>query len=270
MICLTADVHHSSLGGLDQKFLDVTEAQAVLEYSKIAEDWGVNTTIFITGKTVEEDEDSLKKIMEKPNVEVGGHTYYAFKPNWLYNGVFDRLLGRPCGPSFYQDYEIKKTINIFKDRLCVEINSWRNHSYRKDENTYDLLSKNGIKIVFDERNPELTQPKKIGVETGDIISVPINVIPDHSHLYHGGRTVEYVRKKVKRGWRDPFGSESYSIKEFYQIIKKQIRNIENKNGIAVLLLHPACMKIADDFETFEKICEFLGDYETVNAKDLAG
>lgn len=265
---MTGDVHHMSMETKEQEYLDSSEAEIALEYAEIAQEFDVKVTFFVTGKTVMEEEKAIRNLNRLENVEVGGHNYYAFKPKWLYNGLFDKLLGLSCGPSFFQDYEINKTVEAFEKRINLKIISWRNHSYRQDKNTYKLLAKNGIKVVSDERGEGLLEPRKVDFGTGSITSLPINVLPDHSHLLHANKDAEYVERRIEQGWGDPFTHQYYDKNEYLKIVKKSVRNIESSNGIATLLLHPSCMKVVDNFETFREICKFLSDWSTVKVKEL--
>jgi hypothetical protein len=262
MICLTGDIHHMSLRSDDQQYLTGSEVEAAIEYASIAKDFGVKATFFATGKSVVEEKENFRVLLRYPNVEIGGHTYYAFKPKWLYSGIFNRLICLSNGPAFYQNYEIKKTIRAFQDSLGINIVSWRNHAYRHDQNTYKLLGQNGIKFVSDEVEPDKIYP----YNKDKIISVPINVMPDHDHIYHANLTPESTKNWALN--RDKFLPELYPIEEWLLIIKKQISNITKSKGTATLLVHPTCMKIADGFRIFENLCKFISSYESGFMRDL--
>jgi len=56
MICLTGDVHHSSLGTNDQCYLSGgTEVRIAARYARLAEAHGVKLTFYVTGKTLVEE-----------------------------------------------------------------------------------------------------------------------------------------------------------------------------------------------------------------------
>lgn len=95
-------------------------------------------------------------------------------------------------------------------------------------------------------------------------------MPDHEHIYHGGRTKKHVKNLIDNGWTDAFTSKSFEIKKYFSIIKKQIMDIEKQKGIATLLLHPSCMKVCDDFRQFEKLCQWINNnnIKTIWCKDL--
>ena len=60
-----------------------------------------------------------------------------------------------------------------------------------------------------------------------IFNFPINVMPDHEHLYHAERTPEYVKWFIKRyGWRDDYGSDSYHVEEWTVRVVEELRQHE--------------------------------------------
>ena len=263
MICLTGDIHHMSLKTNDQKYLNISEVEAAIEYASIAKDFGIKATFFATGKSVGEERSNFKSLLEYPNIELGGHNYYAFRPKWLYNGVFNRMIGLSNGPVFYQNYEVKKTIRIFKKLLGIKIISWRNHAYRHDRNTYRLLFENGIRFVSDEVDPIKLKPYR---RYEGIYSVPINVLPDHDHIYHPDLTPE-----TTKNWslaRDKFSPTFYNIDDWFEIIKGQITAVMKMDGIATVLVHPACMKIVDNFKIFKQLCRLICQYKTMFMRKL--
>lgn len=262
MVCLTGDVHHMRLQNDDQKYLDNTEVETAIEYARIAARAGIKITLFVTGKAVHEEPRKVKRLAEMENVELGGHTYWAFRPKWLYNGLFSRVLGISNGPAFFQNYEIRKTIRIFNRLLGVNIVSWRDHAYRQDKNTYHLLAQNGIRFVSDEVRPDALTPST----KGGLVLVPLNVVPDHDHIYHGDITPETTRNWTLN--RDKFPPTLYSVEEWLEIVKRQVKYIVGEGGVATILAHPACMKIADGFKVFEGLCRFLSTCDPVFVKDL--
>jgi len=257
-IILTGDVHHMSLKTDDQRYINSTEAELALEAAQIALKYDVKVTYFITGRTVMEEPDVIRTIAKMPNTELGGHTYYAFKPKWLYNLIFNRLVGLSNGVSVYQNWEIKKTMNVFAKKLDVQIESWRDHAYRHDRNTFSLLYKNGISIVSDEVDPNQFFP--VWLDNG-IISLPVNIMPDHDHVYHGNLTPENT-KNYSLG-RSQFPSKLYQPCQWFELIQQQIQKVAGKEGIAILLIHPACVYLMDEFEIYEELCKLLGNFETL-------
>jgi hypothetical protein len=261
IVCLTGDVHHMTMHGKDQKHLNCTELESAVEYANIAKSYGIKSTLFLTGKSVMEECNNASDLVLNNFVEVGGHTYSAFKPLLIYR-LSHVLLNRKNGPYFFQNYQVKKTIKIFKNLLNISIDSWRDHGYREDKNTKGILVKNGIKFISNDVNYNATTPLK----SNGIISVAINTFPDHDYIFHGDYLNEQCcyQSEKKPGDLD----RRVEIEEWLDNVKNQVELITNNGGCATLLVHPACMKITDNFKTFEKLCGFLQDYRCVTISEL--
>lgn len=265
-IVLTGDIHHNSLRTQDQRFLTISEPQTALEYADIARQHGIKVTLFASGKAVKEEPDVFNSLASMENVELGGHNYYCFKPKLFY-AASRRLFGLSNGLRLFQDWEIKKTKQIFKNMIGVDIISWRDHGYRTDKNTLKLLEQNGIKLVSNDVGPNFANPFPLN---SNLMSLPVNVLPDHDHLIHGSvvkkasncnSTVatELKRSKFKHGIYDTLNWE--------QMVKKQTGAMIEQNCIATLLVHPCCMKILDNFSVFRKLCGFFNSFCSLFAKD---
>lgn len=263
-VCLTGDVHHMSLHTGDQRYLRGTEVDAAIEYARIAEENSLRVTLFVTGKAAREERE-VRTLAARANVELGGHTYSAFTPKLLYNGVFRRVLRRANGPVLYQDLEIKKTVRAFKNQLGTRITSWRDHAYRHDRNTYALLAANGIRFVSDEVDPSELGPRR--TRHAPLVSVPINILPDHDHVYHADITPDTPIAGEKR--RDRFPPWRHEVEEWLDIVKEQVAGIVTEGGVATILVHPACMEIADGFASLAALCRFLSSYPSAFIRDLA-
>lgn len=264
MVALTADVHHMSLQTKDQKYLEETEPRITETYADIAGRNGVKVTLFVTGKALEEEPKVFQRLARKNHIELGGHNYYAFKPRWLYNWIFYRAYGLWNGPAAFQNWEIRSTIKQFQQTTGVRIRAWRDHAYRHDKNTYRLLADNGIKVVSDEVGPETPGPY---LHEEGIVSLPVNVMPDSDHMYHG-----YFTPKTTEDWslrRSEFPPDMMWPEEWLERVKSQIESIVKQGGTASLLVHPAPMKISDDFETFNKLCSFLSQFESEHVTEVA-
>jgi len=266
LICLTGDVHHMSMRSTDQGHLKGTEVDASLRYMEIAESFGVKATLFVTGKCVREETDSLVKLSENKALEIGGHNYNAFRPLLPYqaSGV---LLKRKNGPAFVQKRDIAKTVRIIHDKLGVKITSWRDHGYRHDRNTPKLLKACGIENFSDVRSSEDMAPYK---DEG-LNHFPINVLPDHDHIFHGS----YQEGPVVTSGRKPkslliYGAGRMDADDWLETVRRQVEKIEDKGGVATLLVHPACMEICEDFMYFKKLCGFLSGYKTIKMGDAGG
>lgn len=277
MICLTGDVHHDlkfKPGGY-QLYLDGSESKVAIKYLEITEKYDLKVTLFITGKSFVENMRDIEKLLDFDNLEIGGHTWSAFRPVWLHR-TFKLIIGSIYGPKFYQQIDIKKTLSIIQEKKGRKPTSWRTHSYASNNTTLKILENEGVKIISDDVDKRKIKPFFV---SNNLLSLPINVMPDHEHLYFKsrGRTKSAVEKEIKRkGKQDKkafgyFTTQSFTITEYYEIIKKQIENIEEKKGIATLLLHPHVMKLTDNFETFEKLCKWINnkEYETIWCKEVS-
>ena len=249
------------MSGNDQKYLKGTELDASIEYVNIAQSYGIKTTLFLTGKSVLEEPEVARSLASNPFVELGGHTYAAFKPLFFYK-LSQVLLNRRNGPYFFQNHQVKKTVQIFKEILNVSIWSWRDHGYREDQNTKKILVRNKIKFISNE-----VDFKALGESIiGGMVSFPVNTLPDHDYIFHGD-----LSNSNNGCYADVKYSESgkrMEACEWLEVVKEQVRLITKKGGCATLLVHPACMKITDDFEVFKKLCDFLQDYNCMTLKEL--
>jgi len=258
MICLTSDIHHHSLKYEEKKYMSDTSLRLGLKYAKIAKDYGLKVSFFITGITFEEEGSDVQELLKKENIEIGGHTFSALRFKGIAK-IVQSLTRKPYNIGYYQKKDIVETIKTIKESTGKKIKIWRTHSYASDDNTLELLGKNGIKVISDERAKEKLCPYYL--EKYGLYSLPINVIPDHPHLFHGKRTEGHVRNLKWKG--DSFGKESYYAPEWLEIVKNQVRNIASKGGIATLAVHPQCMDVVDDFKTFKKLCQFLSNYKSI-------
>lgn len=235
MICLTGDVHHV-MGPKNSVEIEATE-----QYHSITQKYGIKVTFFVTGKTFVKHSEIVKKFLESDNLEIGGHTWSAFRPKLLH-AAFKKITGSVYGPSFYQERDIKKTLEIIKKKTGIQPLAWRTHCYDSDDKTLKILEKYGIRVVSDEVNMSKLSPTRI---SDSLVSLPINVIPDDIYLINA----------------------SYPKEKYYEMVISQIEKIESENKIATLQLHPIHMKSIDNFELFEKLCKFISKYNTIWVSD---
>jgi len=265
MIFLTGDIHQNPhQASMDQPYTEMTEMECGLEYAKIAAEFGVKVTLFITGKAVIREYKILKKILVLGNTECGGHTFDARETKkWVY--FFSRrFFGFSMGPRVFQSVDIDKTIKAFKEKLDIDICSWRSHAYRYDRNTTDLLKSKGIRYISSDVEPEMFYP----VKEDNVYKVFINVLPDHDHMIHGYYTEKVLRNQILSFNR--FSNRHvYSPSEWLDVVKEQIQSIVDNKCIAVILAHPICQKIADDFNTFRKLCSFLTGFKTLHISETS-
>lgn len=275
MICLTGDIHHSSLGTNDQRYVDYpqdSEVKIAARFTRLVQRYGLKATFYVTGKTLEEEWEDFRSIAEAKDVEIGGHTYDGLPVNGItklwyrVRDIRPPSHGYRHGSRRKQKRDIKRTVKIIKEKTGCDVVSWRSHGLVYDRNTYSLLAECGIRLISDEISNTTTAPEKT---PEGLLSHPMNVITDHDHLLHAHRDHEFVEKAKQRGYGvDCFGCESYAIDEWGEIVKQQVARIQQSGGVATILMHPVCQFLADGFQTAETLLEFFSKYETVWARDL--
>lgn len=261
MICLTGDVHHSALRSNDLPYCKSTEIDAAWEYSRIANNFGLKVTLFCTGLCAKEAPELLKRLAKMNNVEIGGHNYFAFKPRMPFK-LYYRLRGLKNGPYLFQAWEVRRTRRVLKEVTGSEIISWRDHGYRQDRNTRKILTTNGVRYCSDSLSNDRGQPKW----NDGVIDVPINTIPDHDYVYHGGRQPGSFDEEPLRN--SVFKTGAMAPADWLEKVKGQIIRIEEYGGVATILAHPACMEVMDDFKTFRKLCSFLSKFHSVKMNEI--
>ena len=231
-VCITGDVHH------DLGFNVVPDIEAAKGYIKSIQKFNSKATLFVTGKCIDENRHFWERI--PPEIELGAHTYSAWSPmifrkklvHWLYDKVF----GTEYGPYLYQYYDIWRTVKSF-EKINMKPVCWRTHGYASNEDTKKILAKFGFKIISDE----IAEGVKIAIVKGNLISVPINAHNDDD-----------IPKFFIEG-------EEGKMREEGEKVKHSIFNLVEQNRDIVTQLHPICMKILDNFETFETILKTLHD-----------
>lgn len=257
-VCVTGDVHHQSLNTRDQVHLDGTELEAAIQYARIARSYDLPVTLFVTGKAAAEEPERVERLAEMDGVEVGGHDYFAF--GTPIHKLFRGVTGSWNGPRRFQAWEVERAIDVLEARGAT-VRSWRDHAYRHDANTADILSSRGITHFSDAVEPEGTTRTE-----GELTVVPINTPPDHEHVYHAFRTPEFVASSDFEG---PFGSESVTPEEWVEWVWDRIVANDTAGRVSTVLAHPACMKLADGFGVFEGLCQWLDtEYDVVPMRDL--
>lgn len=264
MICLTGDIHHNSLQTGNQKACDIREIQVARLFLKLLEERNIAVTFFISGKSFEEEWEDLRPLVNHPLVSVQGHNWSCFTPT-LFHRISKKIIGSYNGPAWYEARDVKKTANIIFEKTGKHITCWRNHMYMHGSNTNRVLSTAGIHHCSDE-------VKQFGVpyrDPFDLIHVPINVIPDHEHLYHAERTREWVEKWRKRyNWSDDFGPESYTVDEWKQIVLSNLEANEKREILSTLIIHPITMYLCDQFESCKEILDFIAQRKTLHMDQI--
>jgi hypothetical protein len=236
------------------KYSDKSELQITQLFLKLLEKYNVKATMFLTGKCFTEEWKDAEPLCSHPLIEIGGHNYFCFKPARLHD--FWSLFFRDyTGPYWYQYYDIKKTITSIFAKTGKKIESWRNHMLWHGPNTEKILSTLNLKICADAVKASADGPQW---HKDGIYNFPINIIPDYDHLYHADRTEESVRGYA---WGDDFGSESYYIDQWSDIVLQQLQEKADRKATVNMLIHPVTMYLCDKFHNVERILKFVGSKE---------
>lgn len=152
-----------------------------------------------------------------------------------------------------------RTIRTARRYSGRRIRLWRNHIYKHGPNSDAILSRHGIVACSDIVAPHATGPK---VGRGGLLHVPINVIPDHQHLFHAERTREWVAWFQRRyQWRDGFGRDSYSIEEWTELVLSPAAENEASGATSTILIHPITLCLCDRFRQLHRIIDLLSRYD---------
>ncbi len=260
MICLTGDLHHASLETGNQRHADRSEIQIAADFTRRLERAGVKATFFVSGKAFVEESADLASIVRSPAIELGGHNWNCFQPQLLHR-IWKKVGGSYNGPEWFQLRDALKTIETIREHTGVRIRSWRNHMYMHGPHTERALSAAGIELCSDGVNRSGRGP--VWHRDG-IWNFPLNVMPDHEHIYHAERTPEWVDAWVKRyGWSDDFGPESYTIDRWVELVLGQLQRREARGVVSNLIIHPITMYLADRFAGMDRILDYLSTRRTV-------
>jgi len=231
-VCITGDVHH------DLGFNIVLDIEAAREYIKIVQKFNSKATLFVTGLCIAKNRQFWETI--PPEIELGGHTYSAWSPKIfrkkIVHGFYEMVFGTEYGPYLYQYYDILRTVKSF-EKINVRPVCWRTHAYAGNENTKKILPKFGFNIISDK----IAEGEKIVIAKGNLISVPINTHNDDD-----------IPKFFVEG-------EKGEMKKEGEKVKNSIFNLIEQKWDIVAQLHPICMKVLDNFESFETILKTLRD-----------
>jgi hypothetical protein len=265
MICITGDIHNTSDGFKEQAYSEYSEMELALKYAEIAKKYDLKVTLFITGKSLQQEKDLSKKLSDFRNVELGGHTYNGLQPQRLHER-FERYFGTYYGPYCIQMLDILITKYMLKKRTGVKTMSWRTHAYRSDFRTKKILLKMGTRVISDEVDRTALNPY---VNNYGLVSLPINTCPDHEHIHHGYRTEDFVKNTVQAtwDWKDSFGAESYKIDQWGDMVLEGAATIVERGGVATIMAHPLCMEVGDSMVTFDRLCSVLSTYKSFFARE---
>jgi len=251
MIILTGDVH-CKLGNWEEKKIG-SEVLVAEKYLQILKKYKVACTLFVNGRCLEDEKQSVRKLLGY-DVEFGGHTYDNFSGmNVFKSYIYRKLYGCIYGPAFYQKRDIKKTRKAF-EKLGLKMLSWRTHAFGSNDETFKILAKEGVKYVSDlfGQKPFFKQ----------LIHIPINIPVDQNTIAYGLLRPEN---------RDPFAScvkARIKPEEWFDILKKRVKENERRGKVSIMLIHPATMACLDNFKLFEKIAKFLSKYKSIKVSEF--
>lgn len=266
MICLSADIHHSSLKTGNQQHSDLPEAVTAVRFAGLLREYGVKATYFISGKTFAEEGELIAPLAQESLIEIGGHNWDCFGPE-LWHRFWNKATGSYNGPAWYQRRDAEKTIAIIQAHTGQRIVSWRNHMYMHGPQTENVLASCGIRICSDGVRRLSTGPER---HPSGLLNFPLNIIPDHEHLYHAERTPEWVEHWVKRyRWSDDFGSESYDIETWTELVLEQLRANEARGVISNLILHPITMYLCDEFRSARRLLAYIAERRQFWMREVA-
>ncbi len=265
MICLTGDIHHQSLRTGNQLASDQSEADLAVDAMEIALEQDVRLTYFLTGRLVSEDPRTCARFADQSAVEIGGHNYWCFEPKILHR-IWNKLTGDYGGPRMWQKFDTEQTIGVINRHLGREVRSWRNHMYMHGPQIDEVLKDAGVEICSDGVERDCIAPR---MHSSGLWHMPINVIPDHEHLYHAERTPKWVAAWVRRyNWSDDFGSESYFVDEWADRVIRGVEENEARGAHSMIIIHPITMYLCDGFSAYRRIVKALSRYQSATVSEL--
>lgn len=270
MIILTADIHNRLPNAWVQKAAGRHEVLLGQKYAAIALEHGIKPTFFVAGKALEEMPAHCGYLREE-GVEVGGHTWSSYYPAWPHR-ISKLLCGRYSGLPILQSSHISRVARIINNTLGKTMTSWRGHGYLGDDYTYRELARNGVFAVSDEAGP-----RKSVREVNDMISLPINAIPDHEYLELTARgrfnpcadeikSQPSLKKKIKTFFPkdrsrcftlEPFSASPLAAEEWFEILRNNIEDNILNSRVTTLLIHPVTMEALDGMDLFRRVIKYL-------------
>jgi hypothetical protein len=288
VICLTGDLHHQSLNTGNQQHCELSEIEVAVRFLRLLEEAKVKVSFFISGRAVLEQAEELRPIFDSELVELGGHNFDCFQPELLHR-VSKKLLRSYNGPAWLQRRDARRTIAIIRQRSGRRIRVWRNHMYMHGPHTERVLAGEGIALVSDGVRRKALGPEWVALQgnrwqrarrrldgllpealrstpsAGGIWSFPINIIPDHEHIYHAERSREWVAWWQRRyAWSDDYGPDSYEVEAWTELVLEGLREREESGVISNMIIHPITMYLADRFRSFERILSYLSLRQTIH------
>lgn len=265
MICLTGDLHHSALGTGNQLHCDIAELQTAQRFLDLLVERNIKVTFFVSGLCFADEWADLEPIATHPLVELGGHNYSCFTPE-PWHRVCNKLLGSYNGPAWYQKLDTSRTLKIARKKMGKHLKLWRNHMYMHGPHTERILAESGIILCSDGVDRFGKGPVR---HPEGIYNFPINVIPDHEHLYHAERTPAWVEKWQRRyKWSDDWGPDSYYVDEWKEIVLRDLRYNEGRGAVSNMIIHPITMYLCDKFSAVTEILDFIAERKSIHLSEV--
>jgi peptidoglycan/xylan/chitin deacetylase (PgdA/CDA1 family) len=236
MVFITGDVHHLPdfvkrlwYGGL--KLPEDYDLKAGFEFVKVLSEYEVPCTLFVTGKLLDAFPETIRALLSK-NIEVGAHTYYAFRgPLYGFTSlipVYIRMFGTCYGPKLLIRHDVFKTVYAFR-KIAVKPIAWRTHGYEGNKYLYSLLAKLGFKVVSECRSDKFRLFKCCGM-----FHVCINMPVDD----------------------DLPNKSPFERSRWYEKYLRLLDVKAKREKVLVLQLHPANMAL-DNFDFLSKVVKVL-------------
>ena len=131
--------------------------------------------------------------------------------------------------------------------------------------TDSVLAECGIDVCSDGVNRHGHGPRPSDEGIWDF---PLNVMPDHEHLFHAERTPEWVDWWVKRyNWSDDYGPDSYYIEDWTERVIDELKQHEEQGVLSNMIIHPITLYLADKMKAFERVLDYISTCETVHMSE---
>lgn len=265
MIVLTGDLHHQTLRTGNQEHCPISEIAVARRFLALLEERDIRVTFFVSGKAAVEQWDELEPIAKHPLVELGGHNWSCLTPTLLHR-VSNKLVGSYNGPAWVQRLDARRTSNAIYRRTGKRIRAWRNHMYMHGPFTEEALSGAGIDVCCDGAQRDSSGPEW---DQRGLYNWPINVIPDHEHIYHAERTRAWVANWQQRyNWSDDWGPESYDIDDWVNLVLADLERNAARGAPSQLIIHPITMFLCDRFDGVERILDAIAKSPTSHVSEF--
>ncbi|MFC7231569.1 polysaccharide deacetylase family protein [Saliphagus sp. GCM10025308] len=108
----------------DQSYLSGTEVEAAMEYARIATEYDIDVTLFVTGRAALEEPDTYRRLAQMDSVEIGGHNHFAYHLPYLdslpYNACY-KAFG-VYSPAFIQKLGVQR-LSLRYPKPLIKISS---------------------------------------------------------------------------------------------------------------------------------------------------